>query len=145
MIVILYKKFYISLLSLLLIFATAGLPLSIQFCKTMKAGEIQFCAINHLDEKNIDKPECDECSEVNNVKIAAANCCEYMPLETIVTDKYVSFKTEINHNLSLIAVVASAGSNILNSQISFTNYLQDTSPPSQCNNHLYLNNSIFLI
>ncbi len=139
------KKFIVISFNLLFLVSTTGLPFSINFCKMTGKGRIQFCGINHNDSENSCAATCEAKNETKHQHYSRTNCCENIPLEKIITDKYVSLKTDLNNNLSFLAVVPASNIENLESLNSFTSFLEDSSPPSLYNNHIYLDNSILLI
>lgn len=139
------KKIIVISFNLIFLVATTGLPLSVHLCKIMKNGSMQSCSMKHNENMHHCRSICEDENDFIQQKIAKADCCEIIPFETVVTDKFVSFKTELNHDLNLIAFVNFTEIEKTDSQNAVANFLNDPSPPSQDNNHIYLDNSILLI
>lgn len=139
------KKLIVISFNLIFLVATTGLPVSVHLCKIMKNESMKSCSYEHSEKMHSCKSVCEDENDFNEQKITKADCCEIIPFETVVTDKFVSFKTELNHDLNLVAFVNFTEIEKIDSQNAVANFLNDPSPPSQDNNHIYLDNSILLI
>lgn len=139
------KKIIVISFNLLFLIATTGLPVTVHLCKIMENKPSDFCGITHEEGQHSCKAMCKAKENIEVQNIVKADCCKYLPLETLVTDKFVTNKIEITYTLSKIAVVNYSGIEKLDSQNISAIFLNDASPPSQTNNHIYLDNSLLLI
>ncbi len=81
-----------------------------------------------------------------NAEITKKDCCETDIVDKSISDKYIQVNVQKiileQNTITFINDDISLNSNLL---ISSSKYFNDTSPPALLNNHIYLNNSIFLI
>jgi hypothetical protein len=134
------KNYFILTLALLFFASTTGLPLVLHYCQMMESVSLEVCEM-HKQNKTC-------CCETGNNEIRFTKgfdpCCSTKLLDKSVKDNFVVSKPDLLSKAQLTIVL------LINQNIDFSFYLSntfytDTSPPPLLNNHLYLNNSVFLI
>lgn len=131
----------ISVLSLIFLFvvSTIGLPLSINICNMTGTAMAELCSMNSSCETGSH-------SIAVNTEITKSKCCQTDIIDKAISDKYIQVNLQkINPGQNI--VVYNNENFSVNSSLTFnySDYFNDSSPPSLSNNHIYLNNSILLI
>jgi hypothetical protein len=132
------KRIIILSFCFLFLVSTTGLPLTIHFCKMNKTSYVnKTCSMCGMDIST------EKTSNVVSIKRALGSCCHTSTFDNNVKDNFLSIKTEFNfYSVSLLMVCpVECQINLFSNTISFN----DSSPPTQLSNNLYLINSILLI
>ena len=139
-----YMKKKISVISLILLFfvSTTGLPFAVNFCTMMDAPDADMCEM-HSEHKTCEY----EAHKLSvNSEISKDNCCKTELIDKSICDKYIQVNNQnniiIQHTVAVIDLNFILDNNLV---VNPVKYLNDASPPSLLNNHIYLNNSILLI
>ena len=134
----------ISVISLILLFfiSTTGLPLAVNFCTMMNTPEADMCEM-HTEHKTC---EYESHKSSINSEINKDNCCKTEIIDKSICDKYIQVNNQnnnlIQHTVAVIDNVFLVADNLV---VNPVKYINDASPPTLLNNHIYLDNSILLI
>lgn len=142
------KRISISILTLLFLVSTTGMPIWSHYCEMMGKRSISECEMCKAEIEKFEPSCCSEKTMEYSITISSANavCCQDEFIYNKIEDEFLSNKIEAK------IFVASEHSIITNvSQADFTQsqfiqkYLISSSPPKFLTNDIYLNNSVFLI
>ena len=134
----------ISVISLVLLFfvSTTGLPFAVNFCTMMDTPEADMCEM-HTEHKTC---EYESHKSSINSEINKDNCCKTEIIDKSICDKYIQVNNQnnnlIQHTVAVIDNVFLVADNLV---VNPVKYINDASPPTLLNNHIYLDNSILLI
>ena len=134
----------ISVISLILLFfaSTTGLPFAVNFCTMMDTPDADMCEM-HSEHKIC---EYEAHKLYVNSEISKDNCCKTELIDKSICDKYIQVNNQNNnivqHTIAVIDDVFLADNNLV---VNPVKYLNNASPPTLLNNHIYLDNSILLI
>jgi len=139
------KRISISILTLLFLVSTTGLPLIIHYCKMMGTASLLSC---EMHSKEIKKSSCCQAESLSSVigdsyfSKEIDECCSDFLVDHSVKESFITFKSEINTSVYFYTFIPVDF--ILTSNYQ-TNVEADTSPPLLSSNKIYLANSILLI
>lgn len=142
------KRISISILTLLFLVSTTGMPIWSHYCEMMGKRSITECEMCKAEIEKLEPSCCSEKTMEYSITISSAIpvCCQDEFIYNKIEDEFLSNKIEAK------IFVASEHSIITNvSQADFTQglfiqkYLISSSPPKFLTNDIYLNNSVFLI
>jgi hypothetical protein len=142
------KRITISVLTLLFLVSTTGLPVSYHLCKMMEQKSLNDCEVCKAEMEKI-KPSC--CAEETmefSVTISSdnSNCCQDELVYNKVEDEFVNNKTETKNFVILDhSIIASVSPADFTQSLFSHKYLISSSPPTFLTTNIYLNNSVFLI
>ena len=134
----------ISVISLVLLFfvSTTGLPFAVNFCTMMDTPDADMCEM-HTEHKTC---EYESHKSSINSEINKDNCCKTEIIDKSICDKYIQVNNQnnnlIQHTVAVIDNVFLVADNLV---VNPVKYINDASPPTLLNNHIYLDNSILLI
>ncbi len=135
------RKILISTIVLVFFVSTTGLPLTIHFCSMSKT-EMAHCKMHS---------KCMHCENENQsnssvIKIENKDCCKIEFKYEAIGDKFLQINSQKDIQLkNLIAIITVNLVECSNQNISFINNFSGSSPPQITGNHIYLDNSVFLI
>ena len=135
------RKVLISSIILVFFVSTTGLPVTIHFC-SMSKSEMTHCKMHskcmHCDGS--------EHSSKAEVKLKKEDCCKTEYKYEAIADKFLQINSQKDfQNQNLITAILLDITITINPQEVSHNIFTGPSPPQLYNNHIYLNNSIFLI
>ena len=142
------KRISISILTVLFLVSTTGMPIWSHYCEMMQKRSISECETCKVELEKI-KPSC--CTEEipeNKLQVSAENsvCCQTGFAYNKVEDDFITNKQDVNffslsENLfqPIILISPSFDFSIQES------FFCDSSPPFLINPELYISNSILLI
>ena len=142
------KRISISILTLLFLVSTTGLPVSYHLCKMMEQRSLNECEVCKAKIEKIEPSCCSEEISQHSVLIKSQNpvCCQDEFVYNKIEDEFLNTKTEaknfvtIDHLIITNEYPADFAHNLLTQK-----YLTSSSPPTILTNDIYLNNSVFLI
>jgi hypothetical protein len=139
------KRILISILNLLFLVSTTGLPVTISLCKMADAKDVDQCMMHNKPVKSMCCAE--ETSEnILTISSKLPNCCQISFVYNKVEDQFVSNKTENNFYSSFekLFVPITLIPNQL--ELSFgESFYTDSSPPFLINPEIHITNSSLLI
>ena len=142
------RKIIISFFLVIFIASTTGLPFTVTFCTLGKDVPLSdMCPMCSMERGRLDLCSAKELtnSSTNTSKIKSI-CCEQKTFDYSVKDKFVSSSTESEKVIQLF-VLSDVNLNpqeilLIQNPVKF---LCGKSPPLFENNHIYKDNSVFLI
>jgi hypothetical protein len=142
------KRISISILTLLFLVSTTGMPIWSHYCEMMQKRSISECEMCKAEIEKIEPSCCSEKTMEYFITISSPNpaCCQDEFIYNKIEDEFLSNKIEakifVNSEHSIITNVSLA--DFTQSQF-IQKYLISSSPPKFLTNDIYLNNSVFLI
>ncbi len=143
------KRIEIFSITVLVIIATTGMPLSYHFCEMTGSKSLESC---NICSETMDKNDEDSCCMNENTDdsstkfVSDQSCCQTEFVLNKVNDEYVLNKTEVIH-LHYTIVLHPIFVEKINSQefVNKNKFYYDTSPPFLIDPDLHITNSVLLI
>ncbi len=140
-----YRKILISVLSMMFLVSTTGLPVTINFCKMADFGEMGECTMHH-------KPVKSRCCSVEvsessvTISFNKPDCCQTEFIYNKVSDDFIYNKSGMNFYSTYDELIQPVTLFLPAINSSFvSSFYSDSSPPFLINPELHITNSIFLI
>ena len=142
------KRILISILSLLFLVSTTGLPVTYHLCEMMQEKTLAECEVCMIEMQKVETFCCDEEKVEEPITISSVNpiCCQDEFVYNKVEDEFISGKSEITFFLSsensfqTLALIPPSFD--FSSEESF---YCDSSPPFLINPEIHITNSVLLI
>jgi hypothetical protein len=136
------SKILTYLLLSVFVFSTIGIPVSLHYCHMMDLVSLQSCGM--CDTK---ATTC--CDDDNSIPIVKSDndvsCCTTKIIAASSDEKYLTVTYEVQKTEAKSFVFIIPKHQYFTEEISNKTFSSDISPPANYSNHIYLNNSIFLI
>jgi hypothetical protein len=142
------KRISISILTLLFLVSTTGMPIWSHYCEMMQKRSISECEMCKAETEKIEPSCCSEKTMEFSITISSANpaCCQDEFVYNKIADEFLNNKTEAKIFVTIEHSIITSVSQADFAQSQFIQkYLISSSPPKFLTNDIYLNNSVFLI
>lgn len=136
------KRIFISIIIVLFLVSTTGLPITYHLCNAMKTVSLQSCGMCENKSSDCCKEEI-----YGNKVLSSGNdlCCNTKFVANPLTEKYISSSIDIQKLDFKIFISPIPSQDLLSANLTKCSFASDISPPETYSNTLYLNNSVFLI
>ena len=142
------KRILISILSLLFLVSTTGLPVTYHLCEMMQEKMLAECEVCMIEMQEVEPSCCNE--EINEelITISSENpiCCQDEFVYNKVEDEFISGKSEITLYLSSENLFQTLA--LIPPTFDFSSeesFYGDSSPPFLINPEIHITNSVLLI
>lgn len=138
------RKVYISLLITLFALANVGLPFTLHFCQMMDSVSLESCS---ACSKDVEKKSCceEDNSAIVNFTSGKDKCCETKLIASPINEQFLLIKIESAKESFKITEVVISDEFTISVDKSSYHISQNSSPPPETQNHIYIINSVFLI
>ena len=135
------KRIFILTLILFFFTSTTGLPIVLHYCEMMESVSLEVCKIHK--QENIKTFCCEKEKDEIRLTNGYDTCCSVKLVNPSVKDDFVILKTEVTKQTLITFILPDFTANINN--VNNTIFFNDTSPPLNKGNSVFLLNSSFLI
>jgi hypothetical protein len=140
------RKIYILTILSIFFVATTGLPLAIHMCSMKGMSPTSTCKMHNMmkEEHNC----CNNKEDENPVKISLNDfnaCCQFKVFNKNITDQFLSSGNDLSVISNFKIINAGIFTDYQTPDVTVQFNYTSSSPPTLLDNHIYLDNSVFLI
>ncbi len=139
------KIFILTLLSIFFV-ATTGLPLVIHICSMNGMSSASTCKMHNMMKEH--HSCCENKEDENPVKISLNDfnaCCQFKVFNKNITDQFLSAGDNLSQITNVKIITAGFFADYHSPDFTVQFNYTSSSPPPLLYNHIYLDNSVFLI
>jgi hypothetical protein len=141
------KRISISILTLLFLVSTTGMPIWSHYCEMMGKKSLNECGDCKIEEVEVTSCCSEEISDYSVIiESEKFTCCQEEFVYNKVDDEFVNIKTDVNiftsSKILFQPIVLIHHTLVFSLEVSF---YCDASPPFLINSELYISNSVLLI